>query len=220
VLFLYPVYENQRHEIPMPVLNQFNLVIDNNMSVKKAKTIHPVIDLIRNRWSPRSFTSEPILESAMDNLLEAASWSFSGGNLQPWYYIFSHKGSLGFDTILNNLSADNRDWVDHAAVLMVCLAKKERDPGKPNLWSKHDLGAANMLLILQALSQNIYGHPIGGFDPVKMTEDLKIDTSIFEPVACIALGYLGDPNQLSESLRANEIAERKRKSIVEISKRI
>jgi len=220
VLFLYPVYENQRHEIPRPVLNPLNPIRDNNMFVKKAKTIHPVIDLIRNRWSPRSFSTEPIRESDMDTLLEAASWSFSGGNLQPWYYIYSHKGSPGFDMIRNNISAGNRVWVDQAAVLMVCLAKKERDPGKPNLWSKHDLGAANMLLILQALSQNIYGHPMGGYDPIKMAEDLRIDTAVYESVACIALGYLGDPDQLNDSLRVMEMAERKRKSIGEISRRI
>jgi nitroreductase len=190
------------------------------MSAKSAKTINPVIDLIRNRWSPRSFSDKPIKESDMDTLLEAASWSFSGGNLQPWYYLYAHKGSPGFDMILKNISAGNRGWVDHAAVLMVCLAKKEREPGKPNLWSKHDLGAANMLLILQALSQNIYGHPMGGYDPIKMAEDLKIDTEVYESVACIALGYLGDPSQLNESLRVMEIAERKRKSIEEISRRI
>ena len=103
---------------------------------------------------------------------------------------------------------------------MVSLAKKERDPGKPNLWSKHDLGAANMQMVLQALSMNIYGHFMGGFNSAGMAETLNIDTTVYEPIACIALGYLGDPEQLEETLKIRETEPRKRKKIDEISKLI
>jgi nitroreductase len=188
------------------------------MQNKTARTIYPVIDLIRNRWSPRSFSAVKISETDVNTILEAASWSFSGGNLQPWYYLYAHRDSTGFNTILNCLSPGNQEWARNAAVLMVSLAKKERDPGKPNLKAKHDLGAANMLLILQARSMNIYGHPMGGYDSEKIIRDLEIDASAYEPVACIALGYIGDPDQLEESLREKELSERTRKSIGEISR--
>lgn len=187
------------------------------MQNKTAKTIYPVIDLIRNRWSPRSFSAGKISETDVNTILEAASWSFSGGNLQPWYYLYAHRDSAGFSTILNCLSPGNQVWARNAAVLMVSLARKERDPGKPNLKAKHDLGAANMLMILQARSMNIFGHPMGGYDSEKIIRDLEIDASVYEPVACIALGYIGDPDQLDESLREKELSERTRKSIGEIS---
>ncbi len=29
--------------------------------IKKAETVHPVLDIIKNRWSPRSFSEKPIL---------------------------------------------------------------------------------------------------------------------------------------------------------------
>lgn len=187
------------------------------MEIKTANTVNPVIELLRKRWSPRSFSARELSAEDMLTLLEAASWSFSGGNLQPWFYIYAYRATPGFERILNNLSLGNQGWAKNAAVLMVSLAKRERDPGKPNLWSKHDLGAANMQMVLQALSMNIYGHFMGGFDSNKMAESLNIDTTIYEPVACIALGYPGDPGVLVESLRIRETEERKRKNIDEIS---
>ncbi len=187
------------------------------MDIKIANTVSPVIDLLRKRWSPRSFSTQEISSADMQTLLEAASWSFSGGNLQPWYYVYAYGGTPGFEKILNNLSHGNQGWAMNAAVLMVSMAKKERDPGKPNPWSKHDLGAANMQMALQALSMNIYCHFMGGFDSIGMAESLNIDTTVYELVACVALGYLGDPSVLEESLQIRETAERKRKKTDEIS---
>lgn len=190
------------------------------MHPKIARTKFPVIELLRNRWSPRSFSSDPVSAADMNTLLEAASWSFSSGNLQPWFYLYAHRGTPGFDKILGNLSARNQVWAKNAAVLMVSLAKRERDPGKPNITAKHDLGAANMSLILQALTMNIYCHPMGGFDAAAMAGTLEIDTAVYEPVACLALGYPGSPDDLEESLRVKETAERRRKTLEEISRQV
>jgi nitroreductase len=188
-----------------------------NSQSKKADTLFPVLDLLRERWSPRSFSSDPISKIQMNTLLEAASWSFSASNLQPWYYYFSHRGTKGFDAILSCLAPGNQVWAKNAAVLMISLAKKEKEPGKPNIWSKHDLGAANMCLILQAQSMHIHGHLMGGFDPAKIIEATGTDASVYEPVACIALGYPGDPDNLDSPLRERELEVRTRNPISEIA---
>lgn len=190
------------------------------MDQKTAQTRYPVIDLIRRRWSPRSFTTRPITETEMKTLLEAASWSFSSGNLQPWYYLYAHHGTPGFDRILGCLSRGNQSWAKNAAVLMISLAKIERDPGKPNFWCRHDLGAANMLLALQATAMGFFAHPMGGFDASRIHETLNVDPAVYEPVACLAMGYLGDPNELDESQREKELAPRTRKDISEIAQQI
>jgi nitroreductase len=103
---------------------------------------------------------------------------------------------------------------------MVTLTKRERDPGKPNIWSKHDLGAANMLLALQATSLGFSAHFMGGFDAKKVIESFDVDPAVHEPGPCIALGYPGDPEQLEESQREKEIAPRTRKDISEISRQV
>jgi len=190
------------------------------MDQKKAKTKYPVLDLIRERWSPRHYKIGNISDTELNTMLEAASWSFSSGNLQPWYYLYAHRDTPGFIKILDCLTPSNQAWARNAAVLMVGLAKKERDPGKPNLKAKHDLGAANMLLILQARSMNIFGHPMGGYDSDKIIETLDVDPSVYEPVACIALGYRGDPDLLEDPAREKEMAVRTRKDIGEISRNI
>ena len=190
------------------------------MDQKKAKTKYPVLDLIRDRWSPRHYRAGSISEMEMNTMLEAASWSFSSGNLQPWYYLYAHRDTPGFEKILGCLTTSNQLWAKNAAVLTVGLAKKERDPGKPNLKAKHDLGAANMLLILQARSMDIFGHPMGGYDSDKIIEVFEIDPLVYEPVVCIALGYPGDPDELDETQRAKEMAVRTRKGISEISRKI
>jgi len=191
------------------------------IKMKTATTQYPVIDLLRERWSPRSFDpSASISDEQMNTLLEAATWSFSGGNMQPWFYLYAHRGSEGFAKILDCLNAGNQSWARNASVLVMTLARKERDPGKPNPWSKHDLGAANMNLILQAWSMGIQCHPMGGYDQARMAESLGIDTGVFDQLACIAIGYIASPDLLDEELRAKELAPRKRKPISEISRKL
>jgi nitroreductase len=189
--------------------------------MKTATTQYPVIELLKERWSPRSFDPTAVIsDEQMNTLLEAASWSFSGGNMQPWFYLYSHRGSGGFAKILDCLNAGNQTWAKNASVLVMTLARKERDPGKPNPWSKHDLGAANMSLVLQALSLSIHCHPMGGYDQSRMAASLGIDTNVFDLVACIAIGYMASPDLLDQELREKELAPRKRKPISEISEKI
>jgi nitroreductase len=189
--------------------------------MKTASTQYPVNDLIKERWSPRSFDPTAVIsDDQMNTLLEAASWSFSGGNMQPWFYIYAHRGTDGFAKILECLNAGNQIWAGNASLLVMTLARKERDPGKPNPWSKHDLGAANMNLVLQAMTMGIHCHPMGGYDQVRMAESLEIDTSVFDLLACIAIGHMASPDLLDEELREKELAPRKRKAISEISRKI
>jgi nitroreductase len=190
------------------------------MNTKEAITTYPVADLIRARWSPRSFGTGLISREEMDTLLEAASWSFSSGNVQPWKYIYAHRGSDGFAQILSCLNEENQLWARNAAILVLSMARRERRPGVPNRWCIHDVGASVMVMILQAVSMNIYSHPMGGFDSGLIMEKLGEDPSVFEPVACIAMGYLGEVEALDEQFRARELEARTRKSISEISRQL
>ena len=52
---------------------------------KPADAQHPIHDLIRERWSPRAFSDQPIEKEKLHSLFEAARWAASGGNLQPWF---------------------------------------------------------------------------------------------------------------------------------------
>jgi nitroreductase len=48
--------------------------------------MNPVIETMRTRRSVRRYTSEPIDDAALEQLLEAAIWAPSAVNLQPWSF--------------------------------------------------------------------------------------------------------------------------------------
>jgi len=188
------------------------------MSIKLAKTNHPVIDLIKDRWSARSFSSKDISHKDLETILEAGSWAFSANNAQPWNFIYAFRKDASFEKLANCLMPGNQPWAKNAAALIAVIANKKLDNGVENKAAKHDVGAANATLMLQALSMEIYGHVMGGFDTVKAIEVLNIDTEIQEPIVFIALGYLDAPEKLEEPFKTRELTARTRKSLSEISK--
>ncbi len=46
----------------------------------------PVVEAIRARRSVRQFTSEPVSDDALNQILESAVWAPSGKNNQPWKF--------------------------------------------------------------------------------------------------------------------------------------
>ena len=58
---------------------------------KPAPADFPVHQLIRDRWSPRSFAGKAIPEDVLRSLFEAVRWAPSSNNEQPWAYIVATK---------------------------------------------------------------------------------------------------------------------------------
>ncbi|MBI3123976.1 MAG: nitroreductase family protein [Ignavibacteriales bacterium] len=186
--------------------------------IKEAKTEHKVHELIKKRWSARSFSEKEITQEELDTILEAAGWAFSAMNYQPWRYIYAFKkDSENFSKLADCLAGSNKTWAKEASVLIMSLAKKNYDNGVPNKAALHDVGAANATLILQAVSMNIYGHLMGGFDKQKAIELFNIDITEYEPIVFIALGYLDTPEKLEEPFKTREVTPRTRKAISEFA---
>lgn len=182
---------------------------------KSAKTETSVHPLIGKRWSPRAFSSQPVPGIILDTLFEAASWAASAFNEQPWQYIYAHHADeAGFNRLLSCLNEGNQAWAKDAGVLVLSLAQPNLSRnGRPNRHYMHDTGAANTNLLLQAADLDIYGHMMGGFDYGKTIAEFDLNQDELEPVCFIALGYLGDPEQLDEPLRSREQGTRSRKPL-------
>ena len=58
---------------------------------KLADTTYPIEPLLERRWSPRAFADRPVEPEKLLRLLEAARWSASCANQQPWYFIVATK---------------------------------------------------------------------------------------------------------------------------------
>ena len=55
--------------------------------LKQARPDHPIHELFVKRWSPCAFSDQPVPEEDLRALFEAARWSASNFNEQPWRYI-------------------------------------------------------------------------------------------------------------------------------------
>jgi len=189
--------------------------------VKKAATQNPVHDLIRSRWSARSFSEKPIAQADLDTIFEAASWAFSAINAQPWEYVYAHHSDAeAFEKLWNCLMPGNQPWAKNAAVLAVSLAKKQFDNGNPNTSALHDVGAANATLALQATALGIHIHPMGGFDKQAAIQLLNLDSDKIEPVVFIAFGYLDEAEKLAEPFQSRELTGRSRKAVKEFARQL
>jgi nitroreductase len=183
---------------------------------KVANTQHPVEELLRQRWSPRAFSERMVEPEKLQSVLEAASWAASSNNEQPWSYIIATQNNQAeFDRLLACLAEGNQEWARQAPVLMLSVAKLHFEKhGQENRHAFHDVGAASTTLAIQATALGLYVHQMAGFDVAKARQTYGIPDS-HEPVAAIALGYLGEPQTLSEKLLQRELSPRTRKPLAQ-----
>jgi nitroreductase len=177
---------------------------------------HEIHALLRQRWSPRAFSDKPVPEKILQSLFEAARWAASSYNEQPWTYIVGVKAEdpAEFDRIASTLYPPN-SWAKAAPVLAISVAKlKFSHDGSPNRVALHDVGAASAMLTIEATSQGLFVHQMGGFDGKKAKEIFGIPDD-YEPAAALAIGYPGNPDSLVGPLKERELAPRTRKKIEE-----
>lgn len=172
--------------------------------------------LITKRRSSRTFSDKPITQEELDVLFEAARWSASSRNEQPWRFIYAKKGNRSFQAILETLWEGNFTWAKESSVLIVAVAKNNFDfNNSTNRHSFFDVGQAVATMLLQATEMDIYGRQMGGFSAHQAKEALNIPDG-YEPVVVIGLGYLGNADNLPENLKQRELAQRTRKPIEEL----
>jgi nitroreductase len=183
---------------------------------KPAPTQLPIVDLIKERWSPLAFSPEPIEQEKIQIIFEAARWAPSSFNEQPWRYIYALKGDEGRET-LESLLVPGNGWAKNAGMLMIDFASTIfAKNGKVNRHALHDLGAANGFITLQARSLGLMTHQMAGFDFEHANEILGVPKE-FIPGSMMAIGYYGDPSQLDEKQRAREETPRVRRPIQEFA---
>jgi nitroreductase len=181
---------------------------------KIADAAHDIDDIFRTRWSPRAFADRPVEPEKIRRMLEAARWTMSSYNEQPWRYVVATKqDEEEYDALLNCLIEGNQAWARLAPVLMMSFVKTTFDRnGKENRCAQHDVGAASAALTFQATSMGLYVHQMAGIraDVARETFDVPDDV---EPMAGLAVGYLGDPERLPEERRAGERRPRSREPL-------
>lgn len=167
---------------------------------------HPVDPIFVDRWSPRSFTGEPVPESILKSALEAARWAPSALNAQPWRFLVTRPGDAWWETYLGFLMPRNRLWAAQSSALILILSSRlieRRGETVENGSHSFDAGAAWANFAHQALLLGWHTHGIGGFDRTAARERLAIPQD-FAIEAIIALGRRGDLDGLDPEFHAAE----------------
>lgn len=94
---------------------------------------YPIHDLIAGRYSPSEFESRSIADNDLLAVLEAARWSASAGNAQPWSYIVAKReDSEQFAQMLSCVDEINLPWAEQVSVLLVgCTRMTHEGTGGP-----------------------------------------------------------------------------------------
>jgi nitroreductase len=175
-----------------------------------------ILEIIQERWSPYAFSSDPVEDFKLKAMFEAAGYAPSCNNEQPWMFVYTTQQDPGtFEVYQGFLTESNRVWAKNAYALVISLARtKFLHNGKPNRYAFHDTGMAVSNLLLQALALDIYVHQMGGYSVEKVKAYFKLADDI-DPVAMMAVGYLGNGESLSPELLRRDEKRRSRKSVNE-----
>ena len=175
---------------------------------------HPVLDVIRSRWSPAVYSPQPVETEKLLSILEAARWAPSSYNAQPWSFLVARKEEPEeFARMLSCLVPGNVAWAQHVPVLLISVAKLQFDHnGSANRHAFHDTGIATGFLMLQAAALGVLAHGMAGFDAAKARELYGIPQS-HEAVAAIGLGYPGDEQGAPEELRKRNQRRKPRRTL-------
>lgn len=187
-------------------------------SLKQAPPVEGVLPAILQRWSPISFSDREVAPGDVARLFEAARWSPSSGNSQPWRFLVGLRNSETHKKIAATLGGANQIWAPHAPVLILgtALAVSPRT-GAPNYYALYDLGQATALLVLQAAAQGLAAHQMGGYDKEAIRAAFEIPAE-YALGSVIAVGYQGEPSALTdEKLLAREQTPRTRKPLQEMA---
>jgi nitroreductase len=158
-----------------------------------------------DRWSPRSFSSAPLPEGTLETLIEAARWSPSCFNEQPWRFLYALKDA-DRARFVSLLSAKNRTWAERAPLLLFVAARRTfTQSGAENRWACFDVGAAWMALALQARRLGLHAHAMAGFARERAHAELGVPVEQFDLVVAIAVGRRADASLLPEDLASREL---------------
>lgn len=176
---------------------------------------HPIDPQFTKRSSPRAMSGAPVSRENVLTLLEAARWSPSGGNGQPWLFAYALPETETFKSVLDALVPANQVWCVRAGAFVIVASNSVRPDGKPHGSHAFDAGAAWMALALQGSKMDLVVHAMGGFDGAKLRAALSVPETVV--VHCVvAIGHTGNVQDLPESLRARE-EPNDRKPLAEIA---
>ena len=137
-----------------------------------SRELHP---LLRSRFSPLTFDEEVVIDvQEVDLLLEAARWSPSAGNSQPWSFVTAVRGSREHGLVTRRLAPSSARWAPTASLLVVNIVHLYVDDSDLEFseFADYDLGQAVAHMTLEAQALGYACRQFRAFDLESLTADL------------------------------------------------
>ena len=171
----------------------------------------PVDTLFLHRWSPRAYMPEPIPESQLMTVLEAARWAPSCFNSQPWRFLYARRDTPDWAKFVGLLTPDNRSWAGNASALVFVVSNTlmpNPDASSDQQWvpsytHSFDAGAAWAQLGLQSTLAGLRAHAIIGIDMERARQELNVPAH-FHIEAAVAIGRQAPIETLDDKLQQKE----------------
>jgi nitroreductase len=152
-----------------------------------------VLEVIKNRRSIRTYFKQDLPQGVVEQLLEAARWAPSAGNVQPWAFVVAsspttkHKLSLA--------AFGQADVEEVSVVIVVCADEKRAEEsygvrGK-TLYCLQDTAAATQNILLTACSLGLGSCWIGAFKEDEIRKVIKAPKNM-RPIALVPVGYANE----------------------------
>lgn len=168
-----------------------------------------VFACMKDSRSIRRFKTNPLPDSVLTRILEAACWAPSAGNLQPWQFYVVKDQQLKEQIF--NVSFE-QEPIRQAPVLIVVMCDPARSAERyhergAQLYCLQDTAAAAQNMMLAAEALDIAACWLGAFDEAKV-KALLAAPSRLRAVILLTIGYSDEPErQKKERLSIAEVTK-------------
>ena len=155
-------------------------------------------DLIRHRYSVRAYTSDPVTEQLVQQVLEAGRLAPTAANRQAFRIIVIR--TAGKEQSLKRIYP--KDWFVEAPVVICVCGIPEKNWVRRDGKNYNDVDVSIVMdhIVLQAADLGLGTCWVGAFDAEAARELLQLPHGV-EPIAFTPLGYAADaprPKQRKE----------------------
>jgi nitroreductase len=186
------------------------------MTNKTAVTSVPILSVLAERWSPRSFDkSYKLTQTELLSILEAGRWAPSANNNQPTRYFVVTREDKNHAAIAGTLAGWNQAWAPDASAIILIGVEATNPDGNVNPFANYDAGQAVAHLSVQAHELGLHVHQMAGLDIAKAAEILEVPGNVHLIVSAV-VGKMAAADELPEALHEREIAPRTRKTLDEV----
>ncbi len=162
-------------------------------------------EIFMKRHSGTEYQTIPLTEDQIQALVQAARWTPSSYNDQPWNFIFCDQFTNPEAYLKAVDSIYGQEWVESAPLLVIAVVRSNFLYNEEfNDWAEYDTGAAVLSMSLAATELGLMAHQIGGFDREQIQEDFNIPEG-YTPITITAIGYESEtPSETSRIRRSVE----------------